>query len=481
MKYRPKVYDVIVLGAGLSGLIAANRLTNENRSVLLLKEERHRPSYTREGYRFFPFSNLSEKRIKTGHLKKISHLLDLPNDRKKGGQSEQNVSFQIVLPESRIDLYRDSSLLQREWRREFQQELKQIEFFYSELRQIKGILNEIKTMSPSETNFPVCNKSFLKRWLSFDGLPGGGTDQRLSSFSPEFKKFIELQMISYGYLCSDVFPLSLVSHLLVHDDGDAWAEGMDLEILRQGMISKFIRSGGSIKEVEGVVNLEMKRRGDLSLSIKGEDATFRCRTLLLSSPLHRLSGLLDQREKSLSKWGKRIRPRYIMVPCFLGIHERVIPVGMRNLLVSLFNLQKPYENGNLLFISLSRKGDERQAPESKRALTVHSFMPFEESKKNSISGLQEGVINHLKHLFPFLENYIEFIDWKWAEDQMDCWSYPHYYDEVDSEFQWRRGIVPIRISKQLYFAGKENFPYLGLEGMILSGLLCGEKVSKRLN
>jgi phytoene dehydrogenase-like protein len=199
----------------------------------------------------------------------------------------------------------------------------------------------------------------------------------------------------------------------------------------------------------------------------------------LNSPLHCLSNLFGKKGKALSRWGKKIRPRYVRVPFFLGIRERVIPVGMRNSLVSILNLQKPYEGGNLLFLSLSRKGDENQAPEGKRALTVQSLMSFGGSRKDSISDLQDGVMNHLKHLFPFLENHIEFIDRKWADDQMDRWSYPYFLYEVDSDFQWRRGIVPIRISKNLYFSGRENFPYLGLEGEILSGWLVGEEISGR--
>lgn len=478
MKNQHKVFDTVVLGTGLSGLIAANRLTKENQSVLLLQEERHRSSYTKDGYRFFPFTNFSEKRIQTGLLKKISHLVDRRENRKERDKADQKASFQVILPESRIDLYRDPSLMQGEWRREFPHELKQIESFYAELRRIKQVLKEIKSKADPESNFPICDKSFLKRWLSFDGLPRAGTGQSLSSFSPEFKKFIELQMISYGHLCSDSFPIPLVSHLLLHDDGDEWEERIELENIGRGMIEKFSQSGGTVKETEGVEKAEVKRRGGFSLSLKGEDMTVRSRNLLLNSPLDRLSSLFGKKGKALSEWGRKIRPRYILIPFFLGIDERVVPVGMGNLLVSMLNLQNPYEGGNLLFLRLSQQGDERHAPEGKRALTVQCLMPYEESREKPISDLQDGVMKHLKHLFPFLENHIEFIDWTWAEDQRDCWSYPHYIYEMDSGFKWREGIVPTRISNKLYFSGRENFPYLGLEGEILGGLLSGAQILK---
>ena len=479
MKHQHKVFDVAILGAGLSGLIAATRLAKENRRVLLLKEEKYRFAHARDGYRFVPFSNFSEKQIQTRLLKKISPPTDQRENQKKGDKPEQKVSFQLILPEARIDLYRERSLLQREWRREFPEELNQIENFYAELERIKQVLKKVKSKSPPGSNFPIWNRSFLKRWLSFDGLPKGGTDKWLSSFSPEFKKFIELQMISHGNLSSDSFPIPLVSHLLFNDEGEEWEESVDLEKVTQGMIEKFIQSGGSVEGIEGVEKVQMKGRGEFSLSLKGDEKIFRSRSLVLNFPLHCLSGLFGKKGKALSRWGKKIRPRYVLVPFFLGIRERVIPVGMRNLLVSILNLQKPYEGGNLLFLSLSRKGDENQAPEGKRALTVQGFMSCGGSQKNSISDLQDGVMIHLKHLFPFLENHIEFIDRKWADDQMDCWSYPYFLYEVHSDFRWRRGVVPTRISNRLYFTGKENFPQLGVEGEILSGLKAGEEISNR--
>lgn len=479
MKDPSKIFDVAILGTGLSGLIAANRLIRENRSVLILKEEGYRSSYTRGGYHFFPMTTFSEQRIPAGLLRRLSFSGDQREGPKKRTLSKQNGAFQVILPESRIDLYRDPSLLEREWKREFPKELKQIEFFYAELKRIKEILKRIKSKAIPESNFPICESSFFKKWPSFDGLPGGETDRWLSSFSPEFKTFIELQMISYGYLWSDSFSLSLVSHLLLDDDGDTLEARVDLENVEQGMIEKFTRSGGSIQEIQGVEKAEMNRRDEISFQLRGEGKTVRCRTFLLNSPLHHVSSLFGKKGKVLGEWSKKIRPRFALVPFFLGINEKVVPVGMGNLLVSLSDLQKPYENGNLLFLRLSPKGDEHHAPEGKRALTVQGLLPYEDLNKSSISNLRDGMMLHLKHLFPFLENHIEFIDEAWAEDQIHCWSYPHYYFEGKFDFKWRKGIVPAKISKRLFFSGKENFPYLGLEGEILAGLMGGAEILKK--
>jgi hypothetical protein len=79
-------------------------------------------------------------------------------------------------------------------------------------------------------------------------------------------------------------------------------------------------------------------------------------------------------------------------------------------------------------------------------------------------------MKHVNYLFPFLERFLEFADFDWTREQGGRWSYPHLLYEAAGEFDWREGLVPNRLSKDLYFIGKENFPYLGLEGEVLNGL-----------
>jgi hypothetical protein len=168
-----------------------------------------------------------------------------------------------------------------------------------------------------------------------------------------------------------------------------------------------------------------------------------------------------------------------MIPLFLGIREKVIPVGMKDLVISILDLEKPYHNGNVLFLSLSPKGDETEAPEGRRALTVESFMDPVKWGQTPLADCLKGVMDHLHYLFPFLEEHIELVDCEWASEQVPKWSYSHFLYEAPFDFDWRKGLVPIRMSKNIYIVGKENFPHLGLEGEILSGLMVGQRILKR--
>jgi len=489
MKWQGDEYEAIVLGSGLGGLVAGTCLSRKNHKVLLFKENRYDPAYVSGGYRFVPFSNFSERRLRLSFLKRISKALDLSlltnhreGDEKgemKPGKSKHEVPFQVILPKARIDLFCQRSRFQMEWRREFPKEVPQIENFYDEINRLQHLSERMVAKESPESVFPVHPRSLIKRWFSFERLPKGRMNEMLSPFSREFREFIQLQLISHTNLFSDQFPIPAATHVLFNDDLDEWISKIEMEKLKEKIFEKFFESGGRTEEIEGVEKVEMKWRKGFILSLEGEQRVFRSKFLILNSPLHRFPNLLGKRGKRLSKWGEKIQPRYALVPLFLGIREKVVPVGMKDLLVSMLDLEKPYERGNVLFIALSAKGDETKAPEGKRALTVESLTPIGKWDEDSMVEHQKEVMKHLHYLFPFLEKYIEFTDSTWATEQFRCWSYPHFLYEATSGFRWREGVVPTRMSKNLYFSGKENFPYLGLEGEVLSGLLVGQQILKK--
>jgi phytoene dehydrogenase-like protein len=158
-------------------------------------------------------------------------------------------------------------------------------------------------------------------------------------------------------------------------------------------------------------------------------------------------------------------------------------VGMRNLLVSMADLEKSDEGGNTLFISLSPEGEKSEAPEGRRAVTVQSLVPTDQLDRSNLMGHQNAVIRHLKRLIPYLDQFMDFADFNWTMDQVTRWphwGYPHFIDETPAGFRWKQGILPTRLSGGLYLTGKETFPYLGLEGEMMSGWKVASAVMKKL-
>jgi hypothetical protein len=237
-----------------------------------------------------------------------------------------------------------------------------------------------------------------------------------------------------------------------------------------------------VEEIDRVERVDHKWRKGFTFTLEGDRRVFQSKSLILNAPLPSFIGLLGKEGKSLSRWLDRVHPRYLIFPCFLGIREKAVPIGMRDLLVSMVDVEKAYEDGNVLLLGFSPKGEEAVAPEGCRALTVQSLVPygsFMSWNQACFASHQESVMKHLNHLIPFLEPFLEFADFDWTKEQIRRWSYPHFLYETVGEFNWREGLVPNCLSKNLYFIGKENFPYLGLEGEVLSGLKVAQRVLEK--
>jgi len=489
MKWLGNEQEVIVLGTGLGGLVAATLLSKNNRSVLLLKEKHYQSSYATQGYHFAPFSNLSEKCLKPSLVRKISQLLSLPllmGAREDGKQvkaisdkSKQGPNFQVVLPKARIDISPHRSQSHREWKREFPREIIQIEGFHNELDQIVDLsFKGDGTRQSSGFSIPYQKRSFFKRLFSPNPSPEGGLEKKLLPFSREFREFIKLQLSSWGNFHSDRFPISLAAHVLFDETNELNSE-VDKEKLEKEILNQFLRSGGRVEEIDRVKEMKSWRRKGFTLSLEGNPGVFRSQFLILNSPLHRISPFLGKRRNKLLKWEKKIVPSHVVTPLFLGIHEKVVPVGMKDLLISLLDLEKPYEDGNLLFLSFSPKGDTTKAPDGRRALTAEGLIDAGKWEQNRLEDYKRGVMKHLTCLIPFLEEYLEFADFHWVSDHVLSWSYSHFLYETKSDFYWKEGVVPTGISKNVYFVGRENFPYWGAGGEIFGGLTVAEQILKR--
>ena len=278
-------------------MLAGTLLARKGRSVLLLREDGYRSSYLRNGYRFVPFSSFSDRLLKPSVFQKVSGILDLPSPAGGDGVerrtetdpsgSKREAAFQVILPEARVDLFCRPSLREGEWRREFPGELARIRTFYDELAEEHLLLKKKEEKKESFALFPVRPGSSVKRLIT-SALPSGRRmDEKLSSFSTEFRKFTELQLISWGSLVPERFPVPLAAYLLANEECDGLIDDLCPERLQEKALESFLRSGGRLVEIEGVEKIEKRWKKGVTLSTGGGLGIFQGKMLILNSPLHR--------------------------------------------------------------------------------------------------------------------------------------------------------------------------------------------------
>lgn len=467
-------YDVVLLGSGLGSLVAGTLLARRRRSVLLLKERGYESSFTRDGYRFQVFSNFSQNIVRSPSSRKLLQALSV---QLLTSPESQKHSFQVLLPEARVDLFCSPAERQVEWNREFPKEASRVGCLWTELETVFDRLKREENQKKSRSFFPLRRRSFLPRFL----FPDSPLD--LSPFSHEFKMFVKLQLLGWGSLVPDRCAASLTAYLLSCEDSNAWSSPLDPETLTDSLLTQYLRAGGRVEEIDGVEKGNQSSTKGFEIQLAGGGRMIRSRFLVLNAPLHRAISLEGRGGKRLSTWSRRIRPKYVVYPIFIGVQEKVIPVGMGDLLISLRDVDKPLEGGNLLFLIVNRKEDPTGLPDGKRAITVGSLIPweryFETTDHAGTDQHRAGVLNHLHGLFPFLEHYVAFIDSDRGNEMVRHWSYPYFFWESLVRYRWREGLVPTKIAGNLYCAGSENFPFLGFEGEVLGGWMVAQQIARK--
>lgn len=465
-------YDAIVIGSAIGGLFTASLMAKKNLSVLILKEKAYKPIVSRGGYRFIPFSNFSEINLNKALIEWIFEELDIPlkpigKNSSNDSKDEAVVHYQVLLPDNRIDVADDASLFRVELEREFRNELGEIKRFFDELRNIRDLIKNLKSKDVSPNLFPARRPNLLGKFIS-SFFKRKSIGKRLSVFSKEFQKFIEAQLIANGNLYPKEPSIYLAAYNLMKRLGDI-DKTIDIDRLYSQIIDRFSSMDGRIQEVERIDKIERRFKDRFIISLDGGERVLESRFIIINHPFKNISYIQDG-ERVLLKGNKLIKPYYTIMPVFLGIKEKVVPVGMKDLFVSIFDINKPYEKGNLIYIYLSPAGDEFWSPRGKRALLVEALIPYKDLCFSDET-FKKNLFSHLNHIIPFLEEYVEFVDFEWGEKQLSCWSYPHFIYKEERGFDWRAGIISHKISKNIFFVGKENFPYLGLEGEIISAYL----------
>jgi len=479
---RNKRYETIVIGTGIGGLFAAALMAKRGISILILKEKGYEPYLEKSGYRFVPFSNFTEKNLSKKLIELVFEELEISSSfssiHLEESEKSKEVYYQVILPENRIDVLNNKEIFETELKREFKSEIKRILKFYDEIGDFRTILRNIKSTEVPAEFFPLRKYNPLRNWFLNIFFKRKDVRKRLVSFSEEFREFIKLQLISHGNLLSDQFSLLISTYILTRGV-EGIDKSIDIERLKSKIINKYLDSGGEIEEIEKIKNIERRFKERFLINLSEEDRVLESKFLILNCPFRNILSFMKDEKGRIFKWKSLIRPYYVILPSFLGIQEKVVPVGMKDLIVSIFNPKRSYENGNLIYLSLSPKGNEEMAPRNKRALVVEYLIPFKNLNSRQ-KNYKKDLMTHLNHIIPFLEDYIDFIDFDWAEEQLSFWSYPHFIYGNAFNFDWRSGIIPNRFLKNLFFVGKENFPYLGLEGEIISGYITARQILNQL-
>lgn len=397
-------YHLVIIGTRFPQLALGTLLAKRGRKVLIVDKLSAEPPNENpeiKGYRFrkrpIPMCGLDSGGFLRMFLDEVGIGHVLVNEI----YPINDVSYQVVLPRHRINIYPERDRLLAEIAREFP----------DSMATIRELYEEWDTIATSWYQGQDNLEDLEKGWLQT-----GGIKQRLKGFfharkmgerikafdaaSPEYD-FFSLQHQFLGAFS----PTAVIPPLpgaLIHSIGrrGTYQETTGTGGLTALILQRFQEYGGELLETAGITSVEVNSREGLHLMLS-DGQQVHTRTISTTSGIAAgIDGLLQKIPSAPTKGPTPIYP----VRFYIGIDERFVPLGMED---NLFLLRE--DNGGPLntktcYLALSPAGSD-MAPAGKRSITVTLLL----SQENLMSitpeiaqSAREDILQALEAVIPFL-------------------------------------------------------------------------------
>lgn len=397
-------YHLTIIGTRFPQLALGTLLAKRGRRVLIvdtLSAESVSESSEIEGYRFrkrpIPMCGLDSG----GFLRMFLDEIGIGRVLVNKTYPLNEVSYQVVLPRHRLNIYPKRDRLLAEIAREFPDSMDTIRELYEEWDTIAS------NWYSGQNNLDDLEKGWLQTAGITQKLKGFSharkMGDRIRSFdtsSPEYA-FFSLQ----HYFLGAFPPTAAIPPLpgaLIHSIGrrGTYQETTGTGGLTTLMLQRFQEYGGELLDGAQVTSVDVNSQEGLSLDLSGGQRVH-TRTISTTAGIAAtIEGLLQKIPSTPPKGQPPVHP----VRFYLGIEDRIVPQGMED---NLF-LMREDDGGPLkikyCYLALSPAGSD-MAPEGRRSVTVTSLLSQEALKNVSsenIEAVQEDMLQALEAVIPFL-------------------------------------------------------------------------------
>lgn len=445
-------YDILVIGSEISGLISSALLLKKGLRVAVVSIGEYPSIYEKKGYRFNK-EPLLITGVYGGPLGKVFDDIGI----KKEGFAKTGVSYQVVLPEERIDVFEESVPFKEELRRCFPKEIDRVSAFYEHLSGFGGAIEEAMGLNPFSFRLLLPSEIRQGKRAVKEMTEGFG-------LSPGFQSFIRAQVSSFSYLAGTTSSLAASSLLDSYRKGIYNIEG-GADGLKNLLLDKIRALGGDLIKSPA---RDISRNGNRWL-LRTEEEALSGRAVIGNAGASNFCGLfLDGVKNYVGKVG-RIEKAFYPLTVNLGVKETGVPVGMAENVIIYKDCQKEPILDNLVFMQTAPAGDGR------RILSFVCHIPKGEFEKDKVREMTENVLEGVERLCPFIDRHTELLDVRYPE--------PHGNGIFVTSLNQRMGVgvLPYEMVRgEIFFTGPEVFPALGFDGLVYSGEMAASAALKGL-
>jgi prolycopene isomerase len=490
------VFDVIVIGSGIGGLVTATQLAAKGAKVLVL--ERYlipggsAGYFEREGYRFDVGASMIFGFGTEGTTNLLTQALDAVN---VGVETiPDDVQIHYHLPEG-LDLkvHRNYEKFLQELTEHFPHERRGIRKFYDECWKVFNCLNAMELLSLEEPRYLM--RVFFQHPLACLGLvkylpQNAGDIARRYIHDPQLLQFIDMECYCWSVVPADKTPMINAGMVFSdrHYGGINYPKGGVGEIA-QKLVKGLEKTGGQIRYSARVSEILTEQGKAVGVRLATGEEYRAKRVVSNATRWDTFEKLLppEQMPASEEKWQQRYQKSPSFLSLHLGVEENVFPPGTECHHILLEEWDKMEESEGTIFVSIPTLLDPNLAPEGYHIM--HTFTPSwmenwqglsakeYEEKKEEAAG---RIIERLEAIFPGLDAGLDYMEVGTAR------SHRRFLGREDGTYgpiprRKLRGLLGMPFNRTaipgLYCVGDSTFPGQGLNAVAFSGFACAHRVA----
>ncbi len=413
--------DVLIVGSGIGGLSTGALLSKRGQKVIVLGQTTQAggelATFERDGYLFQATNSIfSGFELGGGHERLLAELNILLT------REHLDPSWQLILPNHRVNFYNDRVALLEELKREFPQEITGTRAFFKHIDEIEAAFFDLYQHKNFVSPHNIKEKYYYMREVQnkLTRMSGGLENTGAKYFkeylhNPEFKKLLDLAVFFYSLHPLEQCPGLLTAFILsICKRGTVYFPGGNQKLVNS-LLKSLQSHGGQIKYKSKVGKVIIERQQAVGVELS-DGSTIRARDVIVNGNLAYLyQNLLPKNSVSgkIRKKLEMLKPEWVPFTVYLGVDEEVLPYMVRENVFLCNDYHKPIGDTHTLFINISPKKDTDRAPDGMRALTVTCFLPYMQWQRDSNykrlkTDTTEEIIEQLSKFIDFIRDGIKY-------------------------------------------------------------------------
>ena len=506
----PSPWDVVVIGAGIGGLVTASQLAAKGAKVLVL--ERYLipggsgGSFERDGYTFdvgasmiFGFGDRGHTNLLTRALADVGEHCDTIPD---------PVQLEYHLPGGlQLAVDRDYESFVARLSALFPHEAKGIRAFYDTCWSVFRCLDAMPLLSLEDPAYLA--KVFLRAPLACLGLArwlpvNVGEVARRHLRDPQLLKLIDMECYCWSVVPADLTPMINAGMVFSdrHAGGINYPRG-GVGVIARKLVSGLERHGGAIRYRARVTEVLLDGGRAVGVRLAGGETIHARRVVSNATRWDTFAGASDgagavarplvaaaQTPGSEARWRRRYEPSPSFLSLHLGVRAEVVPPGTHCHHLLLERWEEMEAEQGTVFVSIPTLLDPDLAPAGRHI--VHTFTPSRMGHWQGLSPSAYGaakqeaadrLIARLEAILPGLGSAIEHREVGTPR------SHRRFLGRMGGSYgpvpsQRLPGLLPMPFNRTgipgLYCVGDSCFPGQGLNAVAFSGYACSHRIGADL-